>query len=169
MDDQTHDSRSIWLWRNGACVCTKSPELVVSKSLWPHEHSAPGPLSTGFSRQEYKSGLPCPSPGILPDPGIKHLSFVSPALAAGFLTTSTTWEPWRRETTPQPLVGQWKGRKSNSTWVKWKSSEDSGHFLGGLVFLCCVLSRFSHSQLFGTLWTEAHQVPLSMGFSKQEY
>ena len=33
----------------------------------------------------------------------------------------------------------------------------------------CVLSQFSHVQLFATLWTIAHQIPLSMGFSKQEY
>ena len=33
----------------------------------------------------------------------------------------------------------------------------------------CVLSRFSRVQLLATLWTVAHQVPLSMGFSRQEY
>ena len=33
----------------------------------------------------------------------------------------------------------------------------------------CVLSRFSHVQLFTTLWTGAHQVPLSMEFFRQEY
>ena len=41
------------------------------------------PLSLGFSRQEYWSGLPFPSPGDLPDPGIKPLS---PALAGRFFT-----------------------------------------------------------------------------------
>ena len=40
------------------------------------------PLSLGFSRQEYWSGLPFPSPGDLLDPGIKSTSFVSPALEA---------------------------------------------------------------------------------------
>ena len=50
------------------------------------------PLSMGFSRQEYWSGLPCPSPGDLPDPGIEPVSLTSPALAGGFFTTSTTWE-----------------------------------------------------------------------------
>ena len=49
------------------------------------------PLSMGFSRQEYWSGLPCPSPGNPPNP-IKPMSPVSPALAGRFLTTSTTWE-----------------------------------------------------------------------------
>ena len=47
------------------------------------------PLSMGFSRQEYWSGLPCPRPGDLPDPGIES---ASPSLAGGFFTSSTTWE-----------------------------------------------------------------------------
>ena len=46
---------------------------VVSDSLWPHglyvAHQAP--LSMGFSKQKYWSGLPFPSPGDLPDPGIE--------------------------------------------------------------------------------------------------
>ena len=42
------------------------------------------PLSMGFPRQEYWSGLPFPSPGDLPNPGIKPMS---PALAGGFFTT----------------------------------------------------------------------------------
>ena len=50
------------------------------------------PLSMGFSRQGYWSGLPCPPPGDLPDPGIEPASLMSPALAGGFFTTSTTGE-----------------------------------------------------------------------------
>ena len=46
----------------------------------------------GFSRQEYCSGLPCPPLGDLPDPGFKPTSLMSPALADGFITTSTAWE-----------------------------------------------------------------------------
>ena len=45
-------------------------------------------LSVGFSRQEYWSGLPCPSPGNLPDPGIEP----TPALKGVFFTTNVTWE-----------------------------------------------------------------------------
>ena len=48
-------------------------------------------LSVRFSRQEYWSGLPCPSPGDLPNPGIELAPPVSPELADGFFTTSTTW------------------------------------------------------------------------------
>ena len=50
------------------------------------------PLSMGFSRQEYWSMLPCPPPGDLPDPGTEPVSFMSPAMASRFFTTSATWE-----------------------------------------------------------------------------
>ena len=50
------------------------------------------PLSMGFSRQEYWSGLPCPPPGDLPDPESEPLSLRSPALAGRFFITSSTWE-----------------------------------------------------------------------------
>ena len=50
------------------------------------------PLSMGFSRQGYWSGLPCPPSGDLPNPGIELTSLMSPALAGGFFTTGTTWE-----------------------------------------------------------------------------
>ena len=57
---------------------------------WTVAHQAP--LSMGFSRQEYWSGLPCPPPGAPPEPGIKPRSLMSPALASGFFTTNATWE-----------------------------------------------------------------------------
>ena len=46
----------------------------------------------GFFRQEYWSGLSIPSPGGLPDPGIKTASLTSPAVARGFFTTGATLE-----------------------------------------------------------------------------
>ena len=46
----------------------------------------------GFSRQEYWSGLPFPSPGDRPDPGIESMSLMPPVLAGGPFTTGTTWE-----------------------------------------------------------------------------
>jgi len=49
------------------------------------------PLSIGFSRQEYWSGLPFPPPGDLPNPDIKPTSLTSPAFAGRFFTTSVTW------------------------------------------------------------------------------
>ena len=54
-------------------------------TLWTVACQAP--LSMGFSRQEYWSGLPCPPPGDLPDPGIELISPVSPASQVDSLTT----------------------------------------------------------------------------------
>ena len=54
--------------------------------------SCPTPLSMGFSREEYWSGLLLPSPGDLPDSGIKPMSPTSATLAGRFFTTSSTWE-----------------------------------------------------------------------------
>ena len=65
------------------CVC-----LFVTP--WTVVHQAP--LSVGFPRQEYWSGLPFPSPGNLPIPGIEPMALASPALAGGFFTTGATWE-----------------------------------------------------------------------------
>ena len=49
------------------------------------------PLSMEFSRQVYWSGLPFPPLGNPPDPEIKLVSLMSPALVDGFFTTSATW------------------------------------------------------------------------------
>ena len=59
-------------------------------TLWTVAHQVP--LSMGFSRQEYWSGLPCPPPGDCPDLGIKLESLTSPALAGKFFNTSATWK-----------------------------------------------------------------------------
>ena len=58
--------------------------------LWTVARQAP--LSMGFSRKEYWSGLPFPPPGDLPEPGIKSTSLMFPSLACGFFTTSATWK-----------------------------------------------------------------------------
>ena len=59
-------------------------------TLWTAACQAP--LSRGFSRQEYWSGLLCPPSGDLLDPGIKPMSSMSLALAVKSFTTSATWE-----------------------------------------------------------------------------
>ena len=66
------------------------PTLCTS---WTVAHQSS--LSVGFSKKEYWSGLPCPSPGDLPNPGIEPSSLMSPALAGRFFTISTTWEGQR--------------------------------------------------------------------------
>ena len=59
--------------------------VQLFETPWTVAHQAP--LSMGFSRQEYWSGLSCLLPGDLPHPGIEP---ASPTLAGGFCTTSVT-------------------------------------------------------------------------------
>ena len=61
--------------------------VQLCATLWTVSLQAP--LSIGFSRQEYWSGLPCPSPRDLSDSGIKPRSLTSLALAGGFATSAT--------------------------------------------------------------------------------
>ena len=65
---------------------------VVSDSATLWTVACQTPLSMGFPRQEYWSGLSCPPPGGLPDSDIKLEFLISPALTGGFFTISTTWE-----------------------------------------------------------------------------
>ena len=72
---------------------------VVSNfaTLWIVAHQAP--VYKEFSRQEYWNGLSFPSPGDLPDPGIKH---GLPALTSGVFTAEPSWKP-PLSTTCQPF------------------------------------------------------------------
>ena len=74
------------------CVpaCLRASVVCHSATLWTVALQAP--LSTGFSRQEYWSGLPCPPPGDLPDSGIEPAVLTSCALAGRLFTTSATWK-----------------------------------------------------------------------------
>ena len=49
------------------------------------------------------------------------------------------------------------------------AGSSSGNPSIAFLLVVCMLSRFSRVQLFATLWTAVHQVPLSMGFSMHEY
>ena len=72
------------------CVCVKSLQSCLAlQTVTQH-----GPMSMGLDSpgENTGMGLPFPSPGNLPDPGIKPVSITSPALAGKFFTTSTTWE-----------------------------------------------------------------------------
>ena len=96
--------------QKGVCVCVN--RSVVSDSfatVWTVAHQAP--LSMGFSRQEHRSGLPCPPPGDLSNPVIEPVSLTSPALADRFFTTNATWEAheayFRNLKTRLPLIPGW--------------------------------------------------------------
>ena len=76
--------------RAAAAAAQTLSHVQLFMNPWTVAHQ--GSLSMGFSRQEYWSGLSCPPPRDLPDPGIKPASLMSPALAGRFFTTSATWE-----------------------------------------------------------------------------
>ena len=71
-------------------VCSVGPVQLFA-TLWGVAWCAP--LSMGFSRQKYESGLPCPPPGDLPDPGIKP---VSRCVGRRILYHWGTWEDPQR-------------------------------------------------------------------------
>ena len=72
-----------------ACMCVKSLQsFQLFTTLCTMDGQAP--LSMGFSRQEYWSGLPCPPPGNLPGSGVKPASLVSPMLASRFFIIRAT-------------------------------------------------------------------------------
>ena len=72
-------------------VCSVLPrQFVISWTV-----AIQAPLSMGFFRQEYRSGLPCPLPRGLPDPGIKHMSPVALTLQADSLLLSHQESPFK--------------------------------------------------------------------------
>ena len=91
--------RSLWSWDQPMIAC--GPDLACHLFLCGLQ----GRMVFIFSRGRKKNskqgdfpskntgvGLPFPSPGNLPYPGIKHASVTSPGLAGGFCTISATWE-----------------------------------------------------------------------------
>ena len=76
------------------CVCCVFSNLVVFNSLWPHGLQPARLLCPwGFSTQEYWGGLPCPPPGVLPDPEIE------PKFPALQVDSSPSEPPGRPENT----------------------------------------------------------------------
>ena len=77
---QQHRSKASILWRSALLLSVLScfSRVQLFATLWTIAHQAS--LSVGFSRLGYWSGLPFPSPGDLPNPGIEPMSPVAPAL-----------------------------------------------------------------------------------------
>ena len=102
---------------------------VMSDSFatpWTVAHQAP--LSMGFPRQEHWSGLPFPSPGDLPDPGIKPVSL---ALAGGFFITEPPGKPeFPVRSAVFHFIRDAKKRTLNTTLKKclhlWKTCPEGG-------------------------------------------
>ena len=145
-------------------LCVQSLTCVwLIVAPWTVAHQAL--LSLEFSRQEYWSGSPFPSPGDLPNPGIEP---VSPELAGGFFTTLLPGaaaakplqsclilcDPIDRSPPGCPVPGilqarslEWVAISFSNVW-KWKVKVKS---------LSCV-------RLVATPWTAAHQAAPPMGF-----
>ena len=79
--NETHECQCLVKMQTLSCVL-----LIVIPGTVAHQ----APLSVGFHRPEYWSGLPFPSPGDLPNSGIK---LMSPALAGEFFTTEPPKKP----------------------------------------------------------------------------
>ena len=90
--------REIPLDHDGVIQSISRVGLFVIPGTVAHQ----APLSMGFPRQEYWSGLPFSSPGYLPNPGIESMSLASPALAGGFFTIESPGKPIIR--VEQPLI-----------------------------------------------------------------
>ena len=104
------------------CVCVCVRCLVVPDSATPWTVARQASLSMGFSRQEYWSGLPFPSPGDLPNQGIESRS---PALQAdSLLSESGSW--WW---TGRPGVLQFMGSQSRTRLSDWTE-------LNWAIYLC---------------------------------
>ena len=73
-----------------SCACVLS---YVWLFVTPWTIACQASLSTEFSRQEHWSGLPFPTLGALPNPGIETTSLTSPALAGSFFTTVPPGKP----------------------------------------------------------------------------
>ena len=77
--------------RINLCMLSHFSHVRLFANLCTVAHQAP--LSMDFSRQEYWSGLPFPTPVGLPNPGIEPKSVESPALAGGFFPTVPPGKP----------------------------------------------------------------------------
>ena len=74
-----------------ACMHSHFSRVPLFVTTWTVALQAP--VSMGFSRQESWSGLPCPPPGDLPDPGIKPVSPASPASAGAYVPVNEQISP----------------------------------------------------------------------------
>ena len=116
--------------------CMLNHFSLVPHYVTPWTAASQAPLSVGFSRQEYWSELPCPSPEDLPSPGFEPVFLTSPALAGGFVTTSTIWEA---------PSGQFEWPKTLHNLI---SIQQGFKLLLGKDFSCCLAdieSKFNHT------------------------
>ena len=123
--------------------CFSRVQLFVTLQTLAHQ----APLSIGFSRQEYWTGLPWPPPGNLPDTGIEPTSLVSPAFASGFFTTATTGEAYESESHSVVSDPLWP----YGLYSPWNSGQNTG--VGSLSLLQVIFpTQESHPGLQHCKW-----------------
>ena len=90
------DVFKLWCWRRLLTVpwtARRSNQSILKEISPGCSLERQEPLSTEFSQQEYWSGLPCPPPGDLPNPGIEPVALMSPALKGRFFTSPPPGKP----------------------------------------------------------------------------
>ena len=96
------------------CMLSHFSCLQLFETPWAI-HSLPGSSVHGILQARILKWIAMPSPGDLPDPGIKPMSPMSPALAGGFFTTPNTWEaPDWHSTAPQAI--NYPLERNNISW-----------------------------------------------------
>ena len=119
-----------------------SLQLWPSATLWTVARQAP--LSMGFSTQEYWSGLPCSPPRKSSAPRIESMSLMSPAMAGGFFTTSTTWEA-QHICWPSPIYTIYGREKCNLHMYMGLSSQLKGLGVETLSWFTCSTNQHLYS------------------------
>ena len=133
------------------CVCTLS---YVWLFMTPWTVAPQAHLSMGFPKQEYWSGLPFPSPGDLPNPGIKPASLYL-CIGRQILYHWATWEayhPWMWEQFRRLLEMGQTIRHVLFVWQDWRKVSNSLH--QG----CCIAKWISYICIY------IPPTPLSFGF-----
>ena len=111
-------------------ACMLSHFSCVLLFVTPWTVACQAPLSMGFSRQEYWSGLPCPPPKDLPNPGIKPTCVMSPALQGDSLLLAQPGKPLRLHCCPIN---------------RFISTNLSRFHIYALIYICFSLSDLLHS------------------------
>ena len=150
-DISTWQPRTTPLNRLRACRLSCFSHVQLFVTLWTVARQAP--LSVRFSRQEHWSGLSFPPSGDLPDLGIK---LTSPAWQVNSLPLSHLGNS---------MTHQWVTKSIH--WVASKLTTTKKGTIEKLKQNACMLNH--HFSCVRLLRAVAHQAPLSMGFSRQEY
>ena len=132
---------------HGLCMLSHIPLFAT---LWTETRQVS--LFMGFSRREYWSGLPFPSPGDLPDAGMEPGSLATPALAGRFFYHWATWKAQRLYCANNETVPDWE---LEVTWHIVDFQKMFWYFL--LLGLLCSERKQLDRCCLASMWTLARQ------------